>query len=327
MTEQRLPIAERLRGALRALDRVSFGMIAMTALLLAILAFAILFFLPRHRSFVVEAETFGVEITFAQSAQNAWRLVNPIVCARLEKRRPPAPGGGFDDVCDSRLYDAGRLEFAEMNWPAGTTISVSRDGSEGRLELLVLPQDDRKPNEDQVTPMIEGKALPIGSRIVLDSADWARTGMLVFSGTAVVGSVPGPGVRDYMVNGRYEVWETLPLRPGTARIASGTLFTGDRTSVTDANGKTGVAVSGFLSPHEKNAIGEGFQVLVYSPLEDTRLRIDRLNTEMALVAGSWYQRVGADPWIIGVSAIIGFVAALLEFFRKLTTLRPPKRAA
>lgn len=302
---------------MRLTDRISFATIAIGGLLLVILGFTILFFLPRDRSFVVETETFGVEITFRQSAMNAWRIVNPIVCARRETRLSAGTAGTFDDICSERLYEVARPNFAELTWPPGTKVAVTRDGSDGRLELLV-----RETGASE--PVIEGKALRAGSRIVLDSADWGKTGMLVFSGTAVAGSVPGPGVRDYVAGGRYEVWETLPLRPGTARIASGTLFAGDRASITNAHGDAGMDVSGFLSPHDKNAAGEGFRLLVYSPLGDTRLRIDRLNTERALVAGNWYQRVSADPWVIGISAIVGFAALLIEFFRKVSALRPSK---
>lgn len=306
----------RRLGEASASDRYRrAGFAAMIALVTFV---ACLSFWPRDRSFIVEAETNGVEIAFDRQASSLWRLPRAIVCIRRPRAlrtAPPAPQGA---PCDARLFAAFEIEAAEIAWPPGSRVSVARHGRDAPLIVRVLDQPPGGEEGSTLPATVRGEVLAAGSLIIVSAADWADSGALVFSGAVVAGAVPSAGARDLLIRGRYEIREQLLLRGDRpVRIADGDLLPGDQVAITTRDGRTSRPVIGFLTQRDADGAVGGLHAVMYSPLGDTGMTIDRLGTERTIVGASWLDRATSDPLLIGLTALLAFVLAAYELLSRL----------
>ncbi|MBH0239516.1 hypothetical protein [Methylobrevis albus] len=306
----------RRLGEASASDRYRrAGFAAMIALVTFV---ACLSFWPRDRSFIVETETNGVEIAFDRQASSLWRLPRSIVCVRRPRALRTAPPAPHDAVCDARLFAAFETEAAEIAWPPGSRVNVSRHGRDAPLIVRVVDQPPGGDAGSAGSATVRGETLSAGSLVIVRATDWADSGALVFSGTVVAGSVPSAGARDLLIRGRYEIREQLLLRGDRpVRIAEGDLLPGDQVAITTRDGRASRPVIGFLTQRDAGGEAGGLQAVMYSPLGDTGMTIDRLGTEQTIIGASWFDRATSDPLLIGLTALLAFVLAAYELLSRL----------
>ena len=280
---------------------IGFGLFAVTLFVLWA------FFLRNERAYLVEADTQGMTIAFDRSAASSWRLTDVTVCRRLGQ------GEATDNrqrYCDARRFSEIALPSLEIDWPSGTRIEVERHRTDGALTIRIADTAERMPEAG-------GQKLAPGSLIFVASDGWAGTGALIFSGAATIGAIPGPGSRDLLLSGRYEIREALVGRSNPVTLREGTLSPGDSVTIVGADGATGAAVSGFLLRRQSGDPWSGFKVTAFSPSADIGLRISRLNAEPAVVTASWADRALRDPWLLGLAALLGFVSTVVGLVARL----------
>jgi hypothetical protein len=291
------------RGYLARVSGVLCGRLALIAVLVTI-ALAIAYFAVSDRSFVLSAQTRGARIDVSGQTMTSWRLGRAKVCTRVA---PRGMGKGDDPDCDGRLFDIEEFVPLEVSWPVGTVLSVNQQSNSAPFEILLV-------DAEQFPVDIGEISLTRNSRIIVTGQDFARSGTLLFSGYLTIGGMPRSGASDLLVNGRYEVHESLLFRNRPVQVADGEFFSGDVVTVIDSGGKS-VEVSGFVT----NApVGDetGFELLAFSPAGNHRIEIERLGARPTIIASSWLDRAVQDPWLIGLSALIAAALSIMEVIKK-----------
>jgi len=272
--------------------------------LLAIALFVVwAFFLRGERAYLIDADTQGMTIVFDRSAASSWRLTEATICRRLGAGET-APGGAPNRFCDAGLFAETSVPSLEIEWPAGTRIEIERHRSDGALTVRIT-EVPKKP------PEVAGQVLPKGTLIFISANGWAGAGALTFSGSVDIGAIPGPGSRDLLLSGRYEIREMLAGRSTPLTVKQDVLSPGDSVSLVRADGQGGAPVSGFLLRRQSGDTRTGFKVIAFSAFDDVGLRIARLNAQSTIVKASWTDRALRDPWLLGLAALLSFVSTVL----------------
>jgi hypothetical protein len=259
------------------------------------------------RYFVVDARTGFAELGLSGDAVS-WRLEGPILCTRrgtTQDCRPIAQDG--QNVTEFALRDGTRLRI--------------RFRPDGMLEIR--RQDDGAPLD-----LGGGFRLARGDLLLLPPEAWRRAGALVFQGTLTVGAEPTSATTDFLIEGRYDVFEELfysrVFGAGEPELVrSGELRRGDIVAFREEAGDTPVAVRGFVSP-VLDADVAGFHVLAVSSLARTRLIVtsfgsaDSFGVRPVSVRPTWTDKAIADP----AALALGFAATVLGLLLAVFQLVP-----
>lgn len=284
-------------------------------LLGGILIVSALYFTSTDRSFAISAQTKGIEIEFTNSISGAWRIPKAIYCMRREARTSGNSTNKWNEICNNRLYEVQQIPNFEISWPKGTKLRLSYFSETEQLEIFVTQEAENTIN-------VNGKPLTKNSRIILQKSSWEKAGSFIFSGYATIGSVPSPGSFDYLISGRFEVWENLIFRSKPVLVNSGDFFPGDSVKIVGNNNYENTIVNGFISPTID--ISAGLQVQIYSPSGPNLLKTERFSTDSSYTSSSWYDRAINDPWLIGVYAILALMLVIIQLYTETISLNTKK---
>lgn len=277
------------------------------------------------RSYVLSALTRGLELTFGNDIGNAWHLADATVCT-LKGALPRRPDPSNKDyVCDPNAFDIEVGKTAELAWPEGTTVSISR-AADDLIQITVLGVQDPK-----LQPNFDGISLSRGSLIILTENGFRKSAPMPFVGYLTLGLGAGPGKQADLVSGYYEVRETLPVRSKPEKVGVGDFIPGDSVVFIARCAGNGVdnkrreclpkqsrrdqmsdmfpaVVQGFIGAALDGE--KAFRTVAYVPSGQTIMRINRRALEPADIVPSWTDRAINDPWLIGFAAILGLLGAL-----------------
>lgn len=312
-----------------------------------VLAFGTYAAWPRPGSVIVEASTQGLTLGLTALA-DPWRLPSGTVCVR-RGRGETSGGTGNDAHCgDRRLYAAYRFDSAELIWPAGTELELTRTGAQDplsiRIEILPTPTtlqmkwpEPAEPAEpvetaidDRPGDIDRGQvALAAGDIVHLDEAGWSSGIVLPFSNAvAIIGLPPTAGSSGYLIAGRFQMREQLPGRDLSTTVREGEFLLGDQVgivsraaadhrssahTVSTDDARSFRLASGFITAPERRSF-RGMQVLLSAPARDSALLIARQANDATVRATLWH-RLASDSLVLSLAALLAFAsagAALLE---------------
>jgi len=274
-------------------------------------AFAIIYALPQERSFLIDAQTTGIKIVYDGSARTAWRMSQVVVCIR--KSKPNSYVSAITHkACSAQVYEVNLLKSLNFVWPAGSKIQITATEDSGLVvDILDVPKNDPYPlgvNRSKVTAK---------GRIVIPGETFRGAGGLVFSGFVDIGAVPKAGILGLLQAGRYEIRETLPLRSSPITVSSGDLYGGDSITIMKSQGdkETPQTTFGFITAGKAGETA--FNLVAYSALAHSYMRVSRFSSAPATVAPSWADRAIRDPYLLGVTAFLTLVAILVSIVSDL----------
>ncbi len=272
-----------------------------------------------RRSYVMQARTHTVSIDFQGSSSKPWQLPTAVLCARRDGRASAATvaASDADAPCNPALFETVTLTNAIVEWPNGVGIKAAHGGGTGLdIQILRLPEAAA----GQPPLAIDGHPVRANSRLIIPEAAWRTSGSLIFSGFMTLGTMPGGLESDHLIEGKYEVRETL-LTGNPETVMQGAFFTGDEVRLINADPGDGVPVTGFLSPsHGDGADGDGIMAVAYSSLADSSMQIMRLGAAPSIIRPSWTDRALNDPLILALTALLALAVALLELIAKIRAL-------
>lgn len=155
---------------------------------LAVLSFMVLGSYFKYRTFVIQAQTSLVDLTFVGNA-NVWYLPSAMKCSLREE--PVLSIASGNPSCDARFYEQQAIENYEVQWPAGALVRITRLGN-GAVVLSV---------ENYFGNTIE---LAVGTKILIAAEELEQVGILTFAAEMMVGTQLGSGERHYLSNGEWE---------------------------------------------------------------------------------------------------------------------------
>lgn len=290
---------------------------------LAVVVLVAAYLLPGHPSFLIESDTRGARITFADGGISVWRLESPVLCLRHARNAPEPPDAAPPDAvspdaaaplgCDLEHYTVHRPASAEVEWREGAEVHIRATPDGGlAIELagtrageVVTPEGE---SDSSALPL----PLPRNSRILLPALAWANHAALPFdSRDVVIGALPTAGEEGILIAGRYQIRQSLFLRPALVVVDEGGFTTGDRIAFEDRPrwlSLTGEAqpyrAYGFLAP----GVGPGnpgFRAVVYNVPGQTRLQVQRIGASPAHIQENWTHRALRDPYLLILTALVG----------------------
>lgn len=265
-----------------------------------------------ERSYVIQAHSHAATIEFHGSRSKPWQLPQAMLCLRREGRAAAAPAAG---PCNPALFETVELAGVLIEWPNGIGIRATQGLGDAGLEIQITSLPPVAPGE--VPFSIDGHPVRVNSRLVIAGPDWRAGGALVFSGYMILGTLPGGVLSDHLIDGNFEVRETLSTgSPKT--VMRGDFFTGDEIRLVGPSPEDRVPVTGFLSPARDE--GTGFTVVGYSGLADSSMEIRRLGAEPSIIRPSWPDRALNDPLILGLSVLLVLAVTLLDLPAKIRVL-------
>jgi hypothetical protein len=295
----------RARRSLLALGVASVAALALVAFYLGDVA----------RTYIIQADTHSVSITFFGSESKPWLVSDLTLCQRRRARISasqivqPGPTG----PCNPAVYENVRLSNQIIEWPNDTTIRALYAARDGGLELHLqsVPADAN----GEPTLLIGGHAIRDHAILLLPETVWRDIGSLLFSGYLTIGSEPVSGVRDHLVKGNYEVRETLFLRSRPVPVLRGELFSGDEVQIVSGP-RAGIStVTGFML--SAGARDEGMRVVAYSSLSDAEMQINRLGATPSVVRPSWTDRALNDPALLALTGLLALIVTILELAKSI----------
>lgn len=195
------------------------ALIGAFALIVVLMALAIL---NERRSFLIEAETGGLAITFGQG-ENTWSILNALHCRKVPPIREVADlgpcGFGAELVSDQNRTSNSLSEFV-LDWVEDSRVEIRLTRENHlRIEFATNPPD----------------GFDEGSFLLVSEAAWRQTGALTFRGNATIGVEVDDGAVAVLQSGRWEAREaglvTSALRNVTEVVKSGDFARGARVTV------------------------------------------------------------------------------------------------
>ncbi|WOI57476.1 hypothetical protein [Palleronia sp. LCG004] len=260
-----------------------------------------------QRTFVLDATSGGIEITFAGKADgeavssSAWQLRDVTVC-RLRKvpdLRARATGEGS---CPDTLYEITTRDELTVEWPAGTRL-VLEGGTARGLVIRVLGGGS--------------ESFPADTVFVVPVEEWVRRGPLVFAGTAIVGGAANPNVNTLLLSGNWEARQSslaaMPFRDTTDIVKSGRLTHGTRATL--MNGKTPALVYGYITPSRNDGI---LEIALVSEPGDIALSIAQYGTARAVVLKpDLIDMLLSNPVLVALAIILALTEPTLSLLNLL----------
>jgi hypothetical protein len=239
------------------------------------------------RSFLVEARTDGLRLSFAEEG-NIWRLPDAVLCLPLDR-----PADVPDPVCGLAARPDGTRRERLADWSDGTVVDVTRS-PDGGLRVAIVAAGPSTP--------------PEGAAFLLPAGAWRGAGALTFRGAVTIGQDMRTGARHFLREGRWEARESGPvtsmLRSVTEVVKAGTLATGSAVTVV-IDGEP-ARVYGHLRPDD-GAIG----VTMISQLGDTALSIRHFGLSgPSLIRPDWIDVAITSPLLLALAALFSGVAAV-----------------
>lgn len=257
---------------------------------LCLVALAALFVYEPQRSFLIEAETRSVELTFVPGA-NTWRFPEAVVCAPLSiPRRVPDANCGLAAEAKS---ERGELIIA---WESGTTVAL-RSTPQGGLYV-----DVRASRQTDLAK---------GSVIRITSEDVAAIGALTFAATVLIGEDMTSGLESYLVEGRWEARETgfviSAFRSLTEIVKSGSLSLGTQVEVFNEDRRA--RSFGHLIFGERGVLHAN----VLTEAGDTALSIRHFGLEEPVrIEPDWMDLTLSSPLILAIGILLAMLAAVSQ---------------
>jgi hypothetical protein len=240
------------------------------------------------RTFVIEAQATGLNITFSGQA-NDWALGPVVVCTPREQIIRTLPRG--DGECDARRYLEAEADSFRINWSKGASVEVTST-QPGVMALEILDQTD-------VTDK---------TRVILKHDSWMATGALAFNGTARIGDQLASGETKMVLSGSYDAREKPLWSTNTEVLKSGSLRRGESAAVfvETATGAAMAEVFGHVTPVEGGK--PGFIVGAVSAPGPVFLQLGFFGAAAPTqIAPNWIDRALSSPLILALAALLSVV--------------------
>ncbi len=288
------------------------------------------------RSFLIEAETSSLELTFAGES-NAWNIPRATICSIREVPdfdAAPDPSA----VCGPQLYSASLTTDLTLSWACGATVAVQTN-SDGALiiEVLGLEQVERQTapcRGDDTRKVATGFDFGEGSLIVIASDDWRRGGALPFQAEAKVGEVLSAGATHFLQDGRWEARQTSPifkllrLHTVTEVVKSGDLSVGVDAAIYESGHPA--VMWGHVTPTALDFDHSlpGFDVVMLSAPGRTELRLGYHGlAEPARVRPDWVDTAITSPLFLAIFALLNLLAVIVQIVGDWPFRRPEPKPA
>lgn len=258
--------------------------------LIVVTLFLSLIIFGSSRSFLVEARTGGMQISFSEG-QNIWRLPNALLCEPLD-----TPSLIPDATCGQASSPKGSAREWILNWSENTVVNLnSRD--DGGLEIAIVDPG--------------GMANAPNGVLIMSRAAWRDTGALTFRASVIVGQDMQVGAANFLHDGRWEAREagvvTSFFRSLTEVVKSGELSTGSKVAIL-ADG-TPAKVYGHVIPAEQG----GLAVTMISELGNTALSIRHFGLDQpVLIEPDWVDVAISSPLLLAMAVIFSVLASISQ---------------
>lgn len=249
------------------------------------------------RTFVVEAQTTGIQITFSGQA-NDWALGKVVVCTPRPRADPKLPRG--TGVCDARGYTEEVLGDLRLVWTHDATVTVTTSSNAGQAVRLVLEISGQDGIADR-------------TRVMLDAARWAEAGALTFNGTARIGEQLASGETKMLLHGSFEAREKPVWSATTEVLKSGLLRRGEAVSVVypGADKPAPAEVFGHITAADQG--GSGFVVGLVSAPGPVWLEVGFFGAAVpTLIAPTWIDRALTSPLVLALAALLSILISALQ---------------
>ena len=278
-----LALMRRHRG------RLSGSVLPVLALIFVTIFLALIVF-GSSRSFLVEAQTDGVQISFGDG-QNLWRLPNAILCVPLD-----APSLKPDAVCGQASAPEGQAREWLLDWSDNAVINLhARD--DGGLEVNIIEPGS--------------STLPERGMLILSKSAWRGAGALTFQASVTVGQDMQTGADKFLRDGRWEAREagivTSFFRSLTEVVKSGDLSTGSKVVVL-SNGKP-AKVYGHVIPAREG----GLAVTMISEFGNTALSVRHFGLDdPVLIEPDWIDVAISSPLLLAMAVLFSVLASVSQ---------------
>ncbi|MFN4153897.1 MAG: hypothetical protein ACK4HF_04535 [Paracoccaceae bacterium] len=240
------------------------------------------------RTIVVEAETTGLEITFAGQA-NDWALGPVTVCVPRPQIDRSLPRG--DGQCDARRYLERSEDSLRINWNQNAAVRVTST-SLGGLAFDMSGQTD-----------VENR-----TRVILSAESWQANGALTFSGTTRIGDQLASGETHMILSGSFEMREKPFGSETTEVLKTGPLRRGESALIMmpTEDGPMAAKVFGHITPAEDSS--SRIAVGVVSAPGQVFLQLGFYGAAVPTrISPSWVDRALASPLVLALVAIMSLV--------------------
>lgn len=265
--------------------------ISATALMLLIVFLALLLF-GSSRSFLVEAQTDGLQIEFSEGS-NAWRLPSAVLCMPLN-----APTLRPDPECGWAAVADGPADEKLVTWADGTIVEVNAE-RDGGLRIVALNGNTA--------------ALPMNAMYIMSHDAWQKTGALTFRAYTTIGQDITAGSRHFLRSGRWEArevgWVTSFLRSVTEVVKTGELSTGAKVMVT-ITGEPALSYGHITLGNGSSDESVGLDVTMISQLGDTALSVRHFGLrDPVVIRPDWIDIAISSPLLLAMAALFSVLAS------------------
>lgn len=255
-----------------------------------------------NRSFLVEAETGRIELTF-RVAETTWDLPGATECAPLEV---PAPPDRADPTCGAAYAPVSAAGAKTITWPRNARIAIDRR-SDGGVAVTYVEQGEPDALAEPSAPPV-----PVGTVMIVDADAWRRMGALTFSAEALIGDDMRSGARGYLRVGRWEAREsgsvTSRLRSVTEVVKQGTFASGGLVQVLKGEGPA--RTYGHV---DRSGAGDTLSVTLLSEVGRTMLSVRHFGVEgPILIEPDWVDIAISSPLLIAMAGLLAIVASAIQ---------------
>lgn len=289
-------------------------------------AAAVLFLLvvavwPRPRSYMLDVETYGAEVTSAGLALGDWRLrPGAIVCLRLTD--PPAVQAAATPECNPAAFAVGRIERTLFfGWDQGARLQIGVAGAgdltvdlaeapPGGVDIGLVAGDFGLASAGAADAPV---LLTPRSRLVIPRSVLVASGALPLAGDVIVGDIANGGSTRLLFGGAYAVRERLFGTGALTTIRDGTLAFGDRVAFLNPDGRSAHSYASLTANlgADRGASGPNpFRMIVSTEASRGTMQVARLGNTTSLVAPRWTDRALRDPLFLGVTALLSLAAVV-----------------
>lgn len=263
------------------------------------------------RSFLVEAQTSGAEITFKDSG-TSWYFAQATLCTPRDTPNPRAKSKP-DALCAAGLYTETPPQELSLTWPENSRIDLRIDDDKAFvIEILT----DVGPHSK-------------GSLIIIGPEEWKGHAALAFRGAVVIGESMSSGARHYMTTGRWEARETglaiSLLRDSMETVKEGTFARGAQATVfvNDAPALMfGHITPGLVSSPQSSSADDAFYVTMISEPGKTELRLFHFGfAEASVIRPDWIDSTLSSPLLMAAIVVLTFLASLTQFLGDVSAQR------
>jgi hypothetical protein len=243
------------------------------------------------RSFLIEARTGELELTFGNGA-NEWRLPDATLClpAAMPQDEPSA-------FCDAGSFADG---------PPAERLIYWRENEKVKVQIM--------PDGALIIRSLAGtKDIPAGGYLFVSPGIWNESSTLLFLAKTTLGSDIASGTRHYLWSGSWEAREasaaTFLFRSETEVVKSGTFAAGARVSV--VNGENDIVSYGHIARRSSDG---PMDVTMLSDFDDSSLSIRYYGVQgQVLVRPDWVDVATNSPLLLAIAALFPLLASMALF--------------